>query len=193
MQRRSVLPDLRASLATALAGFVHERSADRRLELLRRVTDAYLGDADDHSAAEQDAGLQALLVERADLRPEAMDRLLAMMSRDMAARLRETAVDLDESVVSAHLADWMDDRRSNMAATDRDIEAIRAGRLELDDVVMKLIGANRLLDVATVLSAMFGLDRFMKVQCSANLRSGNASASAMPASAESGTEAEAAP
>jgi len=112
------------------------------------------------SKAAQDVGLQALIVERADLAAEAIERLLPMMSRDLAARLREKAIDLDELVVSEHLAGWMNGRKDNIATTDGFIDSIRKGRLQLDQVVIDLIDRNRLFDAATVIAAIVDLDRY---------------------------------
>jgi Uncharacterised protein conserved in bacteria (DUF2336) len=110
--------------------------------------------------AEQDADLQALIVDRADLSIDAIAKLLPMISRELVARLRIKIMDVDESIVRAHLAAWMQDRKKNIEMVDTYIGRIRKGDLNLSDVVMELILNGRLLDAASVIGATINLDRF---------------------------------
>lgn len=109
--------------------------------------------------ARSDVDLQALIVERADLSLDAIGKLLPIISAELSARLRG-AVDFDEAVVSEHLAEWMEDRKNNIARVAGYIDAIAKDDLKLANVAMELIRSRRLLDAATVLAAMVDLDRY---------------------------------
>jgi hypothetical protein len=110
--------------------------------------------------AEADVDLQALLVERADLSLEAINKLLPMVSQELATRLHGRAVEIDVSSVQNHLLDWMDDRKKNIERIEAYIERLRRGDLMLDVIAMKLIRNKRLLDTATIFAAMIDLDRY---------------------------------
>ncbi len=107
-----------------------------------------------------DTGLQALLVTRADLSLTAIGRLLPLISDELANRLRDVAGSIDDTLVEKHLGEWAEDRQQNAARTDAYIAGIRAGDLNPNDIIGELVAGKRLLDAATVLAAMAGLDRF---------------------------------
>ena len=109
--------------------------------------------------SEHDADLQSLIVERADLTLEAAGILLPMISRELAARLRGRAAEIDQAAISLHFQEWMKKRTEDIARTEAYIEGIRAGHLTLENVAAETIKARRLLDVTTVLAAMNDLDR----------------------------------
>lgn len=104
--------------------------------------------------SEKDEALQALIVERSDLSLDALGNLLSVISQELAARLRDKALEMDVSVIEHHVVDWIEERKPNAALTSRYAEGIRAGNLKLDDVVMELVRGERLFDALTVLSTM---------------------------------------
>jgi len=104
--------------------------------------------------SEKDEALQALIVERSDLSLDALGNLLSVISQELAARLRDKALEMDVSTIEHHVVDWMEERKPNAALTTRYVEGIRSGHLNLDDVVMESIRGERLFDALTVLAAM---------------------------------------
>ena len=112
----------------------------------------------DKSAGDND--LQALIVTRADLSLTAIGRLLPLISNELASRLRDVAGPIDDTLVEKHLGAWAADRQQNAARTDAYIAGIRAGDLNPNDIIGELVTGKRLLDAATVVATMLGLDRF---------------------------------
>lgn len=112
------------------------------------------------SKAKTDVDLQALIVERADLSLNAIGKLLPMISDELTNRLRGTAIEVDEVVVQRHLNEWAKDRQINIERTDAYINGIRNGDLNLNDVILQLVGGRRLFDAATVVAATVDLDRY---------------------------------
>ena len=110
--------------------------------------------------AEKDIDLQALVVGRTDLSIEAVRALLPVISRELTARLRGKAIELDESIVRRHLVDWMNDHNENTSRVEAHIDGIRKGDLKLNDIAMELIKGKRLFDAATVLAGTIDLDRY---------------------------------
>ena len=110
--------------------------------------------------AAADGGLQALIVERSDLSLTAIGKLLPMISDEMARRLRDVSVTVDDAVVERHLNGWALDRQQNAERTAAYIEGIRNGDLNPNDIIRELVTGKRLLDAATVLAAILELDRF---------------------------------
>lgn len=106
-----------------------------------------------------DPALQALIVERQDLTPGAIAKLLPLISSELANRLRGVAVEIDEAIVKSHIAEWSEERKKNATRTENYIEGVRKGDLRINDVVMEFIRAKRLLDAATVIAATIDLDR----------------------------------
>ena len=109
--------------------------------------------------SENDAVLQAVLVERSDLTPAAVAQLLPMISSELADRLRGVAIEIDGAAVEAYFGEWMKDRKRNFERTEACISGIRKGDLRISDVVIEFVRSRRLLDAATVIAAMIDLDR----------------------------------
>ena len=109
--------------------------------------------------AQKDGVLQERIVSRTDLSIETVGKLLPMISEDMAARLGNRTIGFEGAAMRRPFTDWMRDRNKNAAVVDGYIDGIRKGGLKLNDVVIELIRNKRLLDAATVLSAMVYLDR----------------------------------
>ena len=110
--------------------------------------------------SEGDSELQELIVARTDLSLTAIGRLLPLISDELASRLRATAGSVDDAAVAKHVGEWAADRQKNSARTDAYIEGIRTGDLNPNDIIGELVSGKRLLDAATVLAAIVGLDRF---------------------------------
>ncbi|HZP77037.1 MAG TPA: DUF2336 domain-containing protein [Pseudolabrys sp.] len=110
--------------------------------------------------SEKDVALQSLIVDRSDLSLDALGDFISIVSHELAARLREKALDMDVSRIEHHVVDWMEDRKPNAALTTRYIEGIQAGHLKLDDVALELIRGERLFDTLTVLAAVVEADRY---------------------------------
>ena len=109
--------------------------------------------------SEHDVDLQSLIVERADLTLEAAGILLPMISKELAARLRGRATEINQAALGLHVEEWMKKRTQDIARTEAYIDGIRSGDLTLENVAAETIKAKRLLDVTTVLAAMNDLDR----------------------------------
>lgn len=107
-----------------------------------------------------DGALQELVVARSDLSLVAIGRLLPIISDEMASRLRDVAVNIDDAAVERQINEWAIDRQKNVELTEGYIEGIRKGDLSADDIIRELVSRKRLLDAATVLAALLDLDRF---------------------------------
>jgi hypothetical protein len=110
--------------------------------------------------AEADRDLQAFIVARGDLTVGAISKLLPMISEELAIRLPNVAVNIDQKKLLAHLGGWAEERKKNIERTDAYIERIRNNDLTLNDVVLDLVTAKQLFDSAAVIAASTGLDRF---------------------------------
>ena len=110
--------------------------------------------------AEGDGDLQELMVARSDLSLTAIGKLLPMISDELASRLRDVAVHIDDAEVEKHLNDWAAERQKNAERTDAYIDGIRKGDLNINDVIRELVMGKRLLDAATVLAAILDLDLY---------------------------------
>ncbi len=110
--------------------------------------------------AEKDLDLQALVVDRADITLDTIQKLVPVISKELASRLRTKASYIDASLLSEHLGEWMEDRQANIGRLELQLNDIRAGKTELNQVARELIENKRLLDVTTVMAAMIDLDRF---------------------------------
>jgi hypothetical protein len=135
-------------------GTIRKLAANRGAQFsdagMQRLIDKSAGDGD----------LQAVIVERPDLSLGAIGRLLPLISDELASRLRDVAVNVDEKVVERHVAEWAAERHKNSSRTDAYIDGIRAGDLKPNDVIGELVAGKRLLDAATVLGALLELERF---------------------------------
>ncbi|MCC7347611.1 MAG: DUF2336 domain-containing protein [Variibacter sp.] len=109
--------------------------------------------------AANDADLQSLIVERADLTPAAISRLLPLISDELANRLRFVDGDMERGDMRLHLTQWMADRKANIARVDAYIASVKKGDLNLPNVCMELIRNKRLLDAAYVLASVINIDR----------------------------------
>lgn len=108
--------------------------------------------------SERDDVLQSLLVDRPDLTLEAIGLLLPIITPELTERLHNRNITIDAVVLGAHLATWMKQHINNIARTDALIEAIRAGHLDLGDVVTDEIGKKHFFGTIAILAAMIGME-----------------------------------
>ena len=116
--------------------------------------------------AEEDVDLRELLVERPDLSQETVDKLLPLVSEQLAIRLSERGFDV-QSVISAEMMQQvrqrvnsaLRERKADIREVEHCIAEVRAGRLPLDRAVQQLAASDRLLDVAAIVGEFAQLDR----------------------------------
>ena len=110
--------------------------------------------------SEDNADLQALIVAREGLPLTAISRLLPLISDELAGRLRDVSLRVDDVAVEKHLGDWAIERQHNVHRTDAYIKGVKSGDLNLNDVIREVVASGRLLDATTVLASVLELDRF---------------------------------
>jgi hypothetical protein len=116
--------------------------------------------------AGRDLDLCSLLVDRPDLSQATVDRLLPLASAALVIRLAERGFTIDGPMSSnlvrelrQRFAAALRERRRNVYGTQDIIDAVASGQLSVDEGVWTLLTEERLVDVATLLSAMIDLDR----------------------------------
>lgn len=107
--------------------------------------------------AKHDLDLQALLIERNDLSLAAVERLLTVLTEELAHRLRDKAAMVNEAAVLPHLTGWLDDRRRNAERTRAFVIGLRNGDLQASDVFRELFAQGRLYDASVVLASLLNL------------------------------------
>jgi hypothetical protein len=116
--------------------------------------------------AEDDINLRELLVDRPDLSPRTVEKLLPLISESLMLRLAERGYDLD-GAVSPEMANSLRQRLTAALRTRKDdvlqvsmiVEQVRGGKVTLDDAVRQIADAGRLLDVSTILSTFARLEQ----------------------------------
>jgi len=116
--------------------------------------------------ASSDADLRTLLVDRPDLTPDAVDRLLPLVSEALVKKLAERGYNV-ESALSREAAAALrqrflaalGSRKSNITQVNSLIEEVRYGRSTLDSAIRRTVDSKRLLDVAAIMAAFTRLDR----------------------------------
>jgi hypothetical protein len=116
--------------------------------------------------ADQDMDLCNLLVDRPDLSQATVDRLLPLASAALVIRMAERGFAIDGPLapevvgeVRQRFAAALRERRRHVYATRDLIDAVQSGQLSIDEGVWTLVTEERLVDIATLLSASVGLDR----------------------------------
>lgn len=107
--------------------------------------------------AKHDLDLQALLVDRNDLSLAAVERLLPIITEELARRLCGKVAVVNEAAVMPHLALWLDDRTRNAERTRTFIIGLRNGDLQPSDVFRELFAQGRLYDASAVLASLLNL------------------------------------
>lgn len=116
--------------------------------------------------AGEDLDLCTVLVDRPDLSQATVDRLLPLASAALLIRMAERGFSVQESTPNAllrelrqHFASALRERRRHVFATHDLIGAVRSGELSIDEGVWTLVTEERLLDIATLLSASVDIER----------------------------------
>lgn len=115
---------------------------------------------------EDDVDLRELLVERPDLSPPVIERLLPMLSGSLVEKLAERGYEvngaLPPDVIASLRQRFMSAlklRKDNILQVSVLIEQIRQGKVKLDDAVRQVAEAGRLIDVAALLATFVRLER----------------------------------
>jgi hypothetical protein len=116
--------------------------------------------------AEEDVDLREMLVERPDLSPQIVERLLPMVSESLAMRLAERGHDVQGAIPADMVAALRQRftmalrvRKENIFQVGAIIEEIRKGNARLDDSARQIAESGRLLDVASLLSTFARLEK----------------------------------
>src|SRR5262245_44586725 len=116
--------------------------------------------------AADDVDLRELLVERPDLSPRAVEKLLPLVSESLMMKLAERGYDLNGAMppdmiqaLRQRFTAALKTRKEDIFHVSAVIEAIRAGRATLDESARLLAESGRLLDVGTLLAAFARLEQ----------------------------------
>jgi uncharacterized protein DUF2336 len=116
--------------------------------------------------AADDVDLRELLVERPDLSPQVVERLLPMVSESLAMKLAERGYDVQGALapdvvhsLRQRFTAALRTRKENIFQIGVVIDEIRKGNARLDDSVRQIAETGRLLDVATLLGTFARLER----------------------------------
>lgn len=116
--------------------------------------------------AEGDDELQAQLVDRPDLSRAAIEKLMPLISRKLAEKLAERGHDLREAVSPQLLGEVgnqfeaaLRERERNVRHVSQLMQDVRSGRLTVEQAVVSLASAGRLLDLAAVVGEATKLGR----------------------------------
>lgn len=113
-----------------------------------------------------DLDLRELLVERPDLSPRVVERLLPLVSESLLIKLAERGYEVN-GALSADMVSSLRQRftaalrtrKENILQVSVVIDEIRKGSVTLDDSVRQIAETGRLLDVSTILSAFARLEQ----------------------------------
>jgi uncharacterized protein (DUF2336 family) len=116
--------------------------------------------------AEEDVDLREMLVERPDLSPRVVERLLPLVSESLAMKLAERGYDVQGALPPDMVASLRQRftmalriRKENILQVSVVIEEIRKGHARLDESVRQIAETGRLLDVSALMSTFTRLDR----------------------------------
>jgi uncharacterized protein (DUF2336 family) len=116
--------------------------------------------------AKEDVDLREMLVERPDLSPQVVERLLPMVSESLAMKLAERGYDVQGAIPPDMVASLRQRftmalriRKENILQIDVVIDEIRKGNARLDESVNQIADTGRLLDVAALLGTFARLER----------------------------------
>jgi uncharacterized protein (DUF2336 family) len=115
---------------------------------------------------EEDVDLRELLVERPDLSPRVLDKLLPMLSESLVIKLAERGYEVNGAIPSDMIASLrqrfaaaLKTRKEDILQVSMIVEEIRKGHARLDDCVRQTAEQGRLLDVATLIATFARLER----------------------------------
>jgi hypothetical protein len=115
---------------------------------------------------EDDVDLRELLVERPDLSPHVVTKMLPLLSESLVIKLAERGYEVNGAISADMIASLrqrftaaLKQRKDNILQISLVIEQIRQGRAKLDDAARQVAESGRLLDVAALLAAFVRLER----------------------------------
>jgi uncharacterized protein (DUF2336 family) len=115
---------------------------------------------------EDDIDLRELLVERPDLTPRIVDRLVPMLSQSLHVKLAERGYDLKGAIPSEVVASLrqrfaaaLKVRKNDILQVSVVIDQIRKGHARLDESVRQVAESGRLIDVAALIATFARLER----------------------------------
>jgi uncharacterized protein (DUF2336 family) len=116
--------------------------------------------------ARDDVDLRELLVERPDLSPRAVDKLLPLVSESLLMKLAERGYEVKGAIppemiqtLRQRFTAALRVRKEDIRQVSAVIETIRKGHATLDEATRKIAESGRLLDVATILSTFARLEQ----------------------------------
>jgi uncharacterized protein (DUF2336 family) len=116
--------------------------------------------------AVEDIDLRELLVERPDLSPQAVEKLLPLVSESLMMKLAERGYEVKGAIpgdmiasLRARFAAALRTRKEDIRQVSAVIEAVRRGHATLDESVRQIAESGRLLDVSTILAAFVRLEQ----------------------------------
>ncbi len=129
-----------------------------------RFSDAGMGRLLDRCA--DDVDLREILVERPDLSPKTVDKLIPMVSESLLYKLAERGYEVGGAVPSDMVKQLrqrfmaaLSQRKDNILQVSIVIEEVRKGTRSLDESVRQIAEHQRLLDAATILATFARLDK----------------------------------
>jgi uncharacterized protein (DUF2336 family) len=138
---------------------VHTVTANHGARFSNRGLDRLVDKATD------DVDLRELLVERPDLSPRAVDKLLPLVSESLLMKLAERGYDLKGAVppdmiqaLRQRFTAALKTRKEDIRQVSAIIESIRKGTATLDESTRLIAESGRLLDVATILASFTRLE-----------------------------------
>lgn len=141
-------------------GVVHAVTANHGARFSERGMDRLLGRCAD------DVDLRELLVERPDLSPRVVEKLVPILSESLVKKLAERGHEVNGALppdmvhaLRQRFTAAMQTRKENILHISVVIDQIRNGRVKLDDAVRQIVESGRLLDAAAILSTFARLDR----------------------------------
>jgi hypothetical protein len=115
--------------------------------------------------AVDDIDLRELLVERPDLSPKVVDKLLPLVSESLLMKLAERGYNVGEAVppdmiqaLRQRFTAALKTRKEDIRQVSAIIESIRKGTATLDESTRLIAESGRLLDVATILASFTRLE-----------------------------------
>jgi len=116
--------------------------------------------------AHDDVDLRELLVERPDLSPQSVDKLLPLVSESLLMKLAERGYEVKGRIppdmiqaLRQRFTSALRIRKEDIRQVSAVIEAIRQGHATLDESTRKIAESGRLLDVSTILAAFTRLEQ----------------------------------
>jgi Uncharacterised protein conserved in bacteria (DUF2336) len=115
---------------------------------------------------EEDVDLRELLVERPDLSPHVVEKLVPLLSESLVMKLAERGYEVHGALPPDMIAQLrqrftaaLKQRKENILRVSLVIDQIRQGKMQLDDAVRHVAESGRLLDAAALLAAFVRLER----------------------------------